>query len=57
MIKLFSVLCMALIPTSVFAGELEIGGNVPTIVISEYQIETSKEALKEMAPFFSEQMS
>lgn len=49
MIKLFSVLCMALLPTSVFAGELEVGGTVPTIVISEYQIETSQEALKEVA--------
>lgn len=49
MIKLFSVVCMALLPTSLFAGELEVGGTVPTIVISEYQIETSKEALKEVA--------
>lgn len=47
--KLFSVLFMALLPTTIFAGELEPGGTVPTIVISEYQIETSKEGLKEVA--------
>lgn len=47
--KLFSVLCIALLPTIIFAGELEVGGTIPTVVISEYQIETSKEGLKEVA--------
>lgn len=49
MIKLFSILCMALLPTTIFAGELEVGGTIRTVVISEYQIETSKEGLKEVA--------
>ncbi len=40
---------MALLPTTIFAGELEVGGTIPTVVISEYQIETSKEGLKEVA--------
>lgn len=40
---------MVILPNLVFAGELEAGGTVPTVVITEYQIETNPETLKEVA--------
>lgn len=49
MIKRFLALFMLMTPFTTFAGELEVGGSVPTVVITEYQIETSKAALKEVA--------
>jgi len=48
MIKKFATLFMLMLPIHSFAGELEVGGSVPTVVITEYQIETSKAALKEV---------
>jgi hypothetical protein len=47
--KIFLMLGMLWLPTHVFSGELEIGGTVQTVVITEYQIETSKQALKDVA--------